>query len=112
MHRSTADPESTPAGECGVCSSSMELRCLLMLVAQAAWSPEQRPLVGEVVRGMGSRLGYPDPPAYMAYHFLPLAHNWLSDLRMALCDLKSVWVSDGLPLDFAFAPQSARLFDC
>lgn len=80
------------AGECGVCSSEIELKCLSNLVGQAAWDPEHHSLVREVVRGMGSRLGYADSRAYMAYHLLPLAYNWLGEDGLALQDLRRVWV--------------------
>jgi len=65
----------------------------MRLVAQAAWAPNHRPLVREVVVGMGSRLGYADTQEYMAYHFLPLVYDWLGTEGMALFDLQSVWVS-------------------
>jgi hypothetical protein len=65
----------------------------MRMVAQAAWAPIHRPLVREVVDGLGYRLGYADPQEYMGYHFLPLVYRWLAAEGMALYDLQSVWVS-------------------
>ena len=80
------------AGLSGLASTKFELDCILVLITQAAWSPQHRKLVRAVLEDMANRQGYSLLPQYMAYHFKALSYSWFANRGLDLATLLLVKV--------------------
>ena len=81
------------AGLSGVASCQFELDCIMVLITQAAWIPQQSSLVKAVLEDMAHRMSYSSLPQYMAYHFQLLSYRWFAVRGLNLATLLLIRVN-------------------